>query len=80
MPVFPEQNHGFFIGEVGARDPGFINRLKYLPCGQTRLWLFFWRMQGSTYRISRMPEQGPPMSRWQVLRYTLMIIRQLYWS
>lgn len=33
---------GFFIAEIGPREPGFINWLQARPNGSTRRWYFFW--------------------------------------
>ena len=66
---------GFFVAEIGPRDPGFVNWLKYRPEGCARSWLFFWRMFWSTHELSR--QIGEPMSRWQCFRYAIMVTRQL---
>lgn len=69
---------GYFIGAIGPREPGFVNRLKYRRVGSARPWLYLWRNYRSALEISRWPGQGPPLGHWAALRYAWSIQRQLW--
>lgn len=58
---------GFLIGFVGARDPGFLEWLKYTKRGSARLYVWIWRNYKSFYRISREPGLGPPLGHCKAL-------------
>lgn len=64
---------GFFVATVGPREPGFVNWLKYNKNGSARLYLFRWRMFWSTLELSRLPDQGPPMTYWQAFTYAMRL-------
>jgi len=66
---------GFFIAEIGPREPGLINWIKYQPEGCARVWLYFWRIYWSALDLSR--QLGEPMTRWQSVKYAAMITRQI---
>jgi hypothetical protein len=66
---------GFFTAEIGPRETGLVNWIKYRPEGCCRAWLYFWRMYWSSLELSR--QIGQPMTRWQAFRYAAMITRQL---
>lgn len=53
---------GFFVATIGAREPGFVNWLKYHKRGSARRWLFVYRM----YRFATY-EMRPRMGRWKGL-------------
>ncbi len=72
MHVLPDGS-GFFVGTVGLREPGLINRIKYHKKGYARLWLFRYRMYRDALVMSRWPDQGPPMSRMQAFRYAMSL-------
>ena len=64
---------GFFVGTVGQREPGLLNRVKYHKKGYARLWLFRYRMYRDARIMSRYAEFGPPMSRRQAFRYAMSL-------
>lgn len=69
---------GFFVAEIGRREPGFWNWVKYRESGTARIGVYFWRTVWSTRELSRDPHvPGLPMSTGACIRYAWMICRQL---
>jgi hypothetical protein len=65
---------GFFVGTVGPRDPGILNWVKYRKHGSARPWLLFYRNARSAHRISRMADQGPPMTVWRCISWSWRVL------
>ena len=78
MHVLPDGS-SFFVGTFySERPPGLVNWFKYTrsPC-RARGWLLLWRNYRTAYTLSRTPDQGPPMSHWKSLRWSVSV--HPYW-
>jgi hypothetical protein len=65
---------GFFTATIySERPPGFIMWLKARPNGTCRRWLLLWRNYRTARVLSRLPEQGPPMSHWHAARWAFAV-------
>lgn len=70
MNKLPDGSAFFTAVIYSERPAGLVNKLKYTKHATARNWLLLWRNYRSALILSRMPDQGPPMSHLKALRWS----------
>ena len=71
---------GFFTATIGGPRPGgLVNLLKYTDKATARTWLLLYRNYRSAVECSKLPEQGPPMTHLQALKWAITVTLGVTW-